>query len=53
MSIKHLRKRYGISNEWVAENMGYKSTKTYTNSPNKHKIESLMVGLYERIKERI
>lgn len=53
MSIAYLRKKYGISNEWIAEKLGYKSTKTYTNSPYKPKVENLMKAFHERIKERL
>lgn len=34
----------------MAQKLGYRTTKTFTNSPKKHKYESFAIELYKRFK---
>jgi len=53
IDINHVRKKLNISNEWIAEKAGYSSTKSYTNSKNKPKVENMIVAIYSKIKETL
>lgn len=48
MDIKEVRKELGIDNTWIAEKLGYKSVKSYTNSSAKKRYENLIIEIYKK-----
>jgi len=47
MTIKEIKKAYGLSDADIAEAFGYKSTMAYSNSSAKKRIESGLEWLYQ------
>lgn len=52
MDIKKVRKILGIDNSWIAKQLGFKSTKSYTNSSAKKRYENLIVKIYIKSMEQ-
>lgn len=55
MEINELRKRFGVSNGWIADKMGYSNVHSYNNSKGKERIENLLccfVDIVESVKNR-
>lgn len=48
MDIKKVRKILGIDNSWIAKTLGFKSTKSYTNSSAKKRYENLIVEVHKK-----
>lgn len=51
MTIKQLKRKYGLSDSNIAEAFGYASTASYSNSSAKPRIEKGIVNIYQKIKQ--
>lgn len=51
MNISDVRRKLGISNDWIAKKLGFKSKKTYENSTAKHRYENLIIEIYNKVLE--